>query len=285
MDNTDPKDRIILALDANSVSEAHDIATQLEEYVGTFKIGIELIYAILNTLVGSKRSDAEEELWQIRALFDLLRGRIFLDTKLHDIPTTVSHASTAIAHMGIEIFNIHCLSGRIAMESARVAIDSIEYPDSACKPHLYGVTILSSLDYKSLVELGIAPVLNIFDPVELVARKKDFIDRLAVYELAHLAEESGMDGVIVSGQEVEMVRLCCGPEFGVIAVGIRPEWAEVNDQKRAVTPAVAINAGADYVVIGRPITNPPSEVGSMSDAAKLILKEVAEAQKSKEAHK
>lgn len=133
---------------------------------------------------------------------------------------------------------------------------------------------------EDLVELGIYEELNIADPEELAQLKRERIEQLAVRALAWLAQENGLDGVIASPQEIEAIRRYCQPEFLVVTPGIRPEWAVAGDQKRIMTPGKAIKAGADYLVIGRPITKPPKEIGDPVDAAKKIAEEIAKAMES-----
>jgi orotidine-5'-phosphate decarboxylase len=159
--------------------------------------------------------------------------RIFLDLKFHDIPNTVSHAVVAASRLpSVRLMTIHASGGLKMMRAAREAVGS-----KKTRPKLLGVTILTSLDGEALERIGIAGPPS--------AR---------VVALARLAQESGMDGVVASAHEIRAVREACGPDFLVVVPGIRPTNSAGDDQSRVATPADAIRAGADYLVVGRPIT-------------------------------
>lgn len=257
--------RIIVALDVPSLKEAAPLVEQLNPYVDCFKVGLELL-----TAVGAPRAVN---------FVHALGGRVFLDGKFMDIPNTVAGAVRAATRMGVEMFNIHCLGGSEMMKAAREVAgkEALSGANSGLinsRPTILGVTILTSLSYNDLVELGIETRLNIADPQEL-KDKSEQIMQLTVCHLARLAEERGLDGVIASPHEVEAIRKYCEPEFMVVTPGVRPKWAVAHDQKRVMTPAEAIRAGADMLVIGRPITEPPEEIGSPVDAVQRILGEIA----------
>lgn len=157
---------------------------------------------------------------------------VFLDLKYHDIPNTVAKAVQAAARMGVWMVNVHALGGRKMMQAAKQAID-----ESDNKPLLIAVTVLTSMEQADLAELGLPGT-----PRENVVR------------LAKLAQESGLDGVVCSAQEAADLRAELSNDFCLVTPGIRPAGSAVNDQKRIMTPAEAMNAGSSYLVVGRPIT-------------------------------
>jgi len=206
-----------------------------------------------------------------------LGGRVFLDGKFMDIPNTVAGASRAAAKMTVEIFNVLCLGGGVMMMAARRAVDEAVLPGN--RPLILGVTILTSLNYDDLKRLGFREKFILENSHSVEELKEDHIKKLVV-QLAQLAQASGLDGVIASAKEIEAIRSVCRPDFMVVTPGIRPEWAAVGDQKRVMTPGEAIKAGADYLVIGRPILKPPEEIGSPVEAAKRIAEEIDSALKN-----
>ncbi len=215
--------RIIVALDYPSADEAIEFVDQLQAGMCKLKVGKELF-----TLAGPDL---------VRQLVD--RGfDVFLDLKFHDIPNTVAQACKAAASLGVWMVNIHTLGGRSMMLAARDALDAIPHP-----PLLIGVTILTSMGASDLHEIGLAgsPEDN-------------------VMHLAALAKEAGLDGVVCSSREVKQLRQSQGHSFTLVTPGIRPEGSESGDQKRIMTPLAAVQAGSDYLVIGRPITQAASPV-------------------------
>ena len=261
--------RIIAALDVSTRDEAALLVEELVPYVGCFKIGLELM-----TAIGGP---------QAVELIHSLSGNVFYDGKFKDIPNTVAQASRAVAQQGVAMFNIHCLAGSEAMRKTREAVDTAISVDETImlprkvltSPLILGVTILTSLNYNDLVELGIFKELNIANPEERAHIERETMENLVVRHLARLAQENGLDGVVASPKEIKSIREYCGPDFKIVTPGIRPLWANVDDQKRFTTPAEAIFAGADYLVIGRPITKPPKNIGSPANAANLFLEEVS----------
>lgn len=230
-----PKDKVIFALDLDALPKATPFIEALSPYVGCFKIGLELMHA-----VGTPQ-----------AVQHVHRhgGQVFVDCKLNDIPNTVTGASRAISGLGVKFFNVHASSG---MEAIRAAASE------KGQAKLLVVTVLTSLDDSAS--------LKIFGKV---AREK-------VLDFAKEAVDSGADGLICSSQELEFL----GPlpelkELLKVTPGIRPSWAQSDDQKRILTPKEAIEAGATHLVIGRPISNPPRGIGSPVDAAKAILQEIS----------
>ncbi|HDT11700.1 MAG TPA: orotidine-5'-phosphate decarboxylase, partial [bacterium] len=157
---------------------------------------------------------------------------VFLDLKYHDIPNTVAMAGVAAANLGVKVFNVHASGGRKMMEAVKNELDKLENP-----PMVLAVTVLTSMSDEDLYETG----------VETTSANQ-------VRRLALLAKESGMDGVVASPLEIELIRETCGENFKILTPGIRPASSSVNDQKRIATPSSALKAGADYLVIGRPVT-------------------------------
>jgi orotidine-5'-phosphate decarboxylase len=181
---------------------------------------------------------------------------IFLDLKFHDIPNTVAGAVSSAAQLpGIRLLTLHTLGGSAMMRAAREAA-----PAGKKRPALLGVTILTSMDATALAEIGIAD--------SPAAR---------ALALARLAKESGLDGVVASAREVGAIRAACGPKFLIVVPGVRPANSSTNDQARVATPAEAIHSGADYLVVGRPITS----ASNPREAALSIAKEMASAASSR----
>lgn len=243
------KNRIILPLDVDSVAKAMKLVQQLAPHVGLFKLGLEFINTMLASLIVPVRSDAERNLAEIRQLFQLLEGMIFWDGKFDDIPNTVGGASVPVVKMGVKMFNVHASAGRKSVEQA-VAKKGTSL--------VLGVTVLTSIDE--------AECFSIFG--DKPGPK--------VLQFARTLAEVGADGVICSPQELEL--LGRQPELVKllkVTPGVRPIWAAVGDQKRVMTPGEAIKAGADYLVIGRPITQPPPEIGGPVEAAEKIAEEIS----------
>jgi orotidine-5'-phosphate decarboxylase len=228
-----PRDRLIVALDVPSVEAARALVDRLGDSVGVYKIGLELLFY------------GGFELAQ-----ELARhGRpIFVDAKLLDIEATVERATAAIARMGVAFLTVHALDKKTLAAAVRGR------GDSALK--LLGVTVLTNLAPADLVEQGIDHPMG-----ELVLHR------------AELAREAGFDGVIASGHEAAEIRQAMDADFLIVTPGIRPQGSEAQDQARAMTPRSAIEAGANYLVIGRPITRAPDPRA----AANAIVAEIAEA--------
>ncbi len=208
---------IIVALDFPDQQQALQFARQLDPQRCRLKVGKELF-----TRAGTQ---VVEQL--IDSGFDL-----FLDLKFHDIPNTVAGACAAAADLGVWMINVHALGGRRMMEAARNVIEQ-----SGHQPLLTAVTILTSMSENEIHEIG------------LTGTPRDNVTRLAA-----LARESGMDGVVCSPREVADLRREHGEEFCLVTPGVRPSWSVKGDQSRTMTPVEARQAGADYLVIGRPIT-------------------------------
>ncbi|MER3433324.1 MAG: orotidine-5'-phosphate decarboxylase [Leptolyngbya sp. ERB_1_1] len=214
-------DRIIVPLDVSSEAAAIDLIDKLPQ-VMFWKVGLELFVSS-----GSN----------ILTILKQRQKRIFLDLKFHDIPNTVAGACSAAARFGVDLITIHATAGKTALEQAQRAIE-LNTPEGSTPSKLIAITVLTSLSARSLAfELKI--------PLELPEY---------ALEMALLAKESGLSGAVCSPQEVAQLRQVCGEEFVLVCPGVRPTWAAAGDQQRIMTPKQAIQAGATYLVIGRPIT-------------------------------
>ncbi len=239
-----PYQRILVALDVSTLSEALSLVAQLRGRVGGFKVGLELCSALGIPQVVQAISEAG--------------GSVFLDLKLKDIPNTVAGAVRAIAAQpGVRMLTLHCDGGSAMLRAAVSAVhDVCGYTDRDA-PLLLGVTVLTSMDAVRLSQVGI----------------RDSVESQAV-RLAKLAQMSGIQGVVSSPHEVPAIKKACGPQFLTITPGIRPHWAATGDQQRVMTPTEAILAGADYLVIGRPITMAPISHGGPVSAVARIVQEL-----------
>lgn len=209
--------RVIIALDFATAEAALTFAQRVTPQFCRLKVGKQLFTAAGPALV--------QKLTQ--------RGfDIFLDLKFHDIPHTVAGACGAAAQLGVWMLNVHALGGRAMLEAARDAVAA-----SAQRPKLIAVTLLTSMAAGDLADVGIAG-----GPAA------------AALKLAKLAQASGLDGVVCSAQEAQLLKRECGSNFQLVTPGIRPAHGAWDDQQRVMTPAAAVAAGADYLVIGRPVT-------------------------------
>jgi orotidine-5'-phosphate decarboxylase len=217
------KEKIIVALDVPSADAALQIAQQLRGHVGVFKVGKEIFTAEGPDVARKLLADGH---------------KVFLDLKFHDIPNTVRAAAQQAAMLGVSLTTIHASGGRkmiaAAAEGVRAAA-SVRGAGQTTK--VLAVTALTSLGPEDLAEIGMHG-----SPEEVVLR------------LAKLAQSAGADGVVASPREIEAIRKACGPDFLIVTPGIRPASGTADDQARTATPETAIRAGADYLVIGRPIT-------------------------------
>ena len=228
------EDKIIVALDVDDLEKAKSLIEALAPYVGCFKIGLELISS-----VGGPQA--------VRFVHGL-EGEVFYDGKFKDIPNTIGRASRAVSALGVKMFNVHASAG---IEAMRAAVDNKGIS------LVLAVTVLTSLEENNAHLIFGAP------------------SKAKVLQFARDARIAGCDGIICSPRELEFLRNY--PELkGLLKVvpGIRPRWSVAGDQKRITTPSDAIKAGADYLVIGRPITNPPPEIGGSVEAVKRITEEI-----------
>lgn len=231
---SDSNNPVFVALDTPELSRALEIAEAVKPHVGGLKIGLEFLTAL--------GPDG------IRKIVETGMP-VFADTKFHDIPNTVAAAAREIAKSGVAIFNIHASGGEAMMKAAVEAASQ-----SRPRPKIIGVTVLTSMSDDDLVAVGQATPAD-----------------AQVSRLAKLAKASGLDGVVCSPREIALVRKACGPEFLIVTPGVRPAGAALGDQRRVMTPAEAVKAGANILVIGRPITAAPDPAA----AAKAIADEVA----------
>jgi orotidine-5'-phosphate decarboxylase len=214
---------VIIALDCSDREQACALARSLAPDAGLFKIGLEMFVRFGPAIVADLAAHG--------------RG-IMLDLKLHDIPNTVQRAASNLAALGAELLTVHASGGpamlAAACEGVRTAASELGRP----APRVLAVTVLTSIDAAMLAHaLGVArPVTD------------------QVVSLARMARDAGCDGAVASPHEIAAVRSACGPEFLVVTPGVRPGWAASGDQRRVMTPRAALDAGADYLVIGRPVT-------------------------------
>ena len=228
------RDRLIVALDVPSAEAARALVDLLVGRVGLFKVGSQLFTAAGPGFVQEIIGRGE---------------KVFLDLKYHDIPNTVAGAVGSASRLGVSLVDIHGLGGRAMLEAAVGALP-------AMKTRLLAITILTSHDEMSLGQIGVNGSVH------------DSVRRLAL-----LAKDAGLDGVVTSPHEVAVIREACGTDFLIVTPGIRPAGAATGDQARAATPATALAAGADYLVVGRPITAAEDPRG----ATDAILREMESA--------
>jgi orotidine-5'-phosphate decarboxylase len=231
--------RLIVALDVKTGDEAQRLVDKLRGIAGMFKIGSQLFTATGPAFVREIVNSGE---------------RVFLDLKFHDIPNTVAAAGVEAARLGVSIFNVHAAGGSEMMRRTSSVVAESAQADGFTKPSIIAVTVLTSADQTTLAEVGWR-----LDPEKLVEH------------LALLAEAAGLDGVVASPREVDIVRSAVTtPGFIVVTPGVRQAGATRGDQSRVSTPGEAIAAGADYIVVGRPII----EAQDPTKAALQIIEEM-----------
>jgi orotidine-5'-phosphate decarboxylase len=228
---TTPRDRLIVALDVQDATTARAMVDRLAGHVGMFKVGTQIFTAAGPEFVREVIARGE---------------KVFLDLKFHDIPNTVAGAVSSAGQLGVSLVDVHALGGKDMMEAAVGALPAMGI-------RLIAITILTSHKEETLGTIGVSGSVA------------DSVRRLAV-----LSREAGADGVVASPQEVALVREACGPDFLIVAPGIRPAGSSRGDQSRTATPAAAVAAGADYIVVGRPIL----EAADPAAAADAIVREL-----------
>ena len=216
------KDKVIIALDVNTLKEEEKLLDMLSPHVQVFKVGMELFYSC-----GTKAIDLVKK-------YD---KDIFLDLKFHDISNTVYAASKAAVKFGAYMFNVHASGGLEMMKKAVEGAEEESEKLGISRPKILGVTVLTSIDSEALKKTGINK-----SPEE------------QVLNLARLAKDAGLDGVVASPEEISAIRKAMGKDFLIVTPGVRPEGSDAGDQKRVATPKEAFQRGADYIVIGRPVT-------------------------------
>jgi orotidine-5'-phosphate decarboxylase len=236
---SDPKDKIIFALDVEHFTEAQQWVNLLKDRVGIFKVGKQLF-----TRSGPKVVDMIRKKGQ----------KVFLDLKYHDIPNTVAKAGEEATKLEVAMFNLHALGGLAMMKKTVEASRTTAKELGIAKPLILAVTILTSMDEESMEEVGIQ------GPV-----------REEVGRLALLSMKAGADGVIASPQEISLIRQRCGEKFLIVTPGIRSPSEKKDDQKRTMSPKEAIAAGANYLVIGRPI----KEAKDPLEAVQKIVEDIS----------
>ena len=233
------KDKLIVALDVDSAARAFDLFDSLRDVGGMFKIGSQLFTAAGPDIVRKIVAKG---------------GRVFLDLKFHDIPNTVAAASIEAARLGVSIFNVHASGGTEMMTRAAEAVSETAQREGVPKPKVIAVTLLTSLDSAALRQIGISGDAE-----------------TSVANLARAAATCGLDGVVASAHEIQIIRAAVpNPEFIIVTPGIRLGCVGTDDQRRVMTAAEAIRAGADYLVVGRPILNADDPVA----AANSIVAEI-----------
>lgn len=218
-----PSQRIIVPLDVPDARAALALVDRLPR-VKFWKVGLELFIASGPTVLPELKA----------------RGtQVFLDLKLHDIPNTIAGGCRSAVALGVDILTLHAVAGREALQAARKAVTEVSNATGLVPPRLVAITLLTSISARALA----------FD-LKVSLELPDY-----VLTMAMLAQESGLSGVVCSPQEARQLRQTCGDDFLLICPGVRPTWSDCIDQQRTLTPVAAIQAGADYLVIGRPITS------------------------------
>lgn len=220
--------KVIIALDTPEEEKALNIVKLLKHKVSIFKVGLELFCSQGPEIV-KKIND--------------LGCKVFLDLKFHDIPNTVAGAAKAALSTQAFMFNVHASGGREMMRKVRETVDAASVSE---KPIVLAVTVLTSLDERDLKDINISK-----SPLEQVKT------------LALLTKQAGLDGVVASPKEITAIREAVGQDFIIVTPGVRPGWAQAGDQKRIMTPQEALEAGASYIVVGRPVTAAPDPVEAL----------------------
>lgn len=257
-----PHERIILSLDVSNIDAAINLVEQLAPHVGVFKIGFEAIYSTMVGFLLAPTNEAVAYLWKVRRLAEIITARkAFFDVKLNDIPNTVGKAVNAITRLRPKMLNMHASAGKKAIAAAVV---------NKGNSLLFGVTVLTSIDEDECISIfGAEPNTKVFNFAEMLL-------------------DEGADGVICAPKEGLFLRGFSNFKKLIIACpNVRPEWTATKEERervkddqnveRQMTPGEAVKAGIDMLVIGRPITNPPAEIGGSVEAAKKIAQEIEEA--------
>ncbi len=233
---------LIVALDFEKLQNALDFVETAGDSVTWYKIGSQLFCSAGPTAVSALKAKGK---------------KVFLDLKFHDIPNTVASAVAEAVKLGADMVNVHASGGREMMAAAvRAASDN---SPAGKRPLIIAVTVLTSMDEPALTE-----VMN---------RRETYAPSVHVPHLAKLAKESGMDGVVASAHEIDLIRRACGEDFVLVIPGIRPADSSADDQKRVMTPGEAARKGADFIVVGRPVL----KAKNPAEAARAIKAEMGRA--------
>jgi len=235
------RDRLIVGLDLETVAAADAMVERLGDAVRVYKIGKQLFVHGGPDVVGRIRARGAD---------------VFLDLKFHDIPNTVAGAGAAAARLGVRFFTVHASGGLAMMKRVVAEVKRVCRRERLSRPQILAVTVLTSLGGAELRQLGIAGGVE-----------------TQVARLAQLARRAGCDGVVASPREITRIRRACGRDFLIVTPGVRPTWADRNDQQRVTTPGDAIAAGADFLVVGRPVLAADDPAG----VANEIVAEMARA--------
>ena len=242
MSSISASERLILALDVPEHDYALEIVDKYSDYINIFKVGLELFSSCGPKIVEDIKKKGK---------------KVFLDLKFHDIPNTVAKAALSATRLGVYMFNLHASGGLEMMKRCKDSVVEVCLKENIDRPNILAVTVLTSLSREILKdELGIQYGL-----------------RTHVRHLSALALKAGLDGVVASAREVEIIRNHCGKGFLIVTPGIRPSWTPPDDQKRTMTPKDAIREGADYLVIGRAVLQQPDPL----KAIELITLEILSA--------
>lgn len=233
------KNRLIVALDTDDDGRIGWLSSRLRDTVGWFKMGFQAFSAL------------GPEAFQ---RFEQNGHKVFIDLKFHDIPNTVARDVGMMTKHGAHMINMHASGGFEMMQAARKSAEDATAENGIPMPILLGVTVLTSID-----ETGFQRSFG----------SERGLTKQVVY-LAQLAQDAGLRGVVASPLEIEPIRKACGDNFVIVTPGIRPKWSESGDQRRITTPAAAIQRGADYIVVGRPIIEAENPV----EATEMILEEM-----------
>ncbi len=241
MNREEIKEKLVLALDVEDISEAKKLVDELSPYIGTFKVGLQLFCGYGLEIINYIKDK---------------NSNFFLDVKLHDIPNTVEHASYNVIKNGANFFNVHATGGIEMMKSARKGADEAALKYGRKKSIILAVTVLTSISQEILQN-------------ELSNNKS--VEEFVI-QLAKNAQSAGLDGVVASAKEIKAIKRELGNDFKVLTPGIRPLWSVKDDQKRIATPLNAIKDGADFIVLGRAVTKAENKI----EAIEKIYQEIEE---------
>jgi orotidine-5'-phosphate decarboxylase len=227
------RDRLIVGLDVDDVAAADAAVARLGDAVRFYKIGKQLFVHAGPDVVRRVQATGAE---------------VFLDLKFHDIPNTVAAAGVEAARLGVRIFNVHAAGGLTMMQRTAAEVDRVCRAEKLRRPKIIAVTVLTSLADADLAQVGV-----------------ERTTAAQVVKLARLAKRAGLDGVVASPREIGAIRRACGSDFLIVTPGVRPAGGDRNDQKRVLTPGAAIAAGADYLVLSRPVLAAPDPVAAAED--------------------